>query len=54
MHRFIFYKAPRRFQNTVSIDKGISDFHKTLDTSLKMFYKKQKPQMIHRRKYDNF
>ena len=45
---------PRCFQNTVAVETGISDFHKTLVTVLKVFYKKQKPNIIQYRKYDSF
>ena len=31
---------PRSFQNTVTIETGISDFHKMVITVLKVFYKK--------------
>ena len=36
----------RYFQNTSTIETGISDFHKLVVTVLKMFYKKQKPKII--------
>ena len=45
---------PRTFQCTTTIDTGISDFHKLLDTVLKTFYKKQRPKIIHYRNYKNF
>ena len=36
----------RYFQNTSTIETGISDFHKLVVTMLKIFYKKQKPKII--------
>ena len=44
----------RSFQNTVTIERGISDFHKMVITVLKVFYKKQKPKIIRYRSYKNF
>ena len=37
---------PRYFQNTSTIETGISDFHKLVVTVLKIFYKKQKPKLF--------
>ena len=37
---------PRSFQNTLTIETGISDFHKMVITVMKVFYKKQKPKII--------
>ena len=45
---------PRCFQNTVAVERVISDFHKMVVTVLKVFYKKQKPKLIQYRKCDNF
>ena len=45
---------PRSFQNAVTIETGISDFHKMLITVMKGFYKKQKPKIIKYRSYNNF
>ena len=45
---------PRSFQNTVSIETGISDFHKLVITIWKIFYKKQKPKIIQCRSLKNF
>ena len=45
---------PRCFQNTVALERGISDFHKMVVMILKVFYKKQKPKIIQHRKCDNF
>ena len=42
------------FQNTSTIETGISDFHKLVVTVLKMFYKKQKPKIIQCRDYRTF
>ena len=44
----------RYFQNTSTIETGISDFHKLVVTVLKMFYKKQKPEIIQCRNYKTF
>ena len=44
----------RYFQNTSTIETGISDFHKLVVTVLKMFYKKQKPKIIQCRDYKTF
>ena len=42
---------PRSFQNTLTIETGISDFHKMVITVMKVFYKKQKPKIIQYRSY---
>ena len=42
---------PRTFQCTITIETGISDFHKLVVT---VFYKKQRPKIIHYRNYKNF
>ena len=44
----------RYFQNTSTIDTGISDFHKLVVTVLKMFFKKQKLEISHQRNYKTF
>ena len=44
----------RYFQNTSTIETGISDFHKLVVTVLKMFYKKQKPKVIQYRNHKPF
>ena len=36
----------KSFQNTSTIETGISDFHKLVVTVLKMYYKKQKPEFF--------
>ena len=46
--------CPRSVQNTVTIETGISDFHKMVITVLKVFYRKQKPKIIQYRSYKNF
>ena len=45
---------PRSFQNTLTIETGISDFHKMVITVMRVFYKKQKPKIIQHRSYKNF
>ena len=45
---------PQSFQNTLTIETGISDFHKMVITVMKVFYKKQKPKIIQYRSYKNF
>ena len=42
------------FQSTMTMETGISDFHKMVITVLKFFYKKQKPKIIHYRNYKTF
>ena len=42
---------PKCFQSTMTMETGISDFHKMVNTVLKTFYKKQKPKIIHYRNY---
>ena len=39
-------KRPPNFQNTLTIETGIWDFHKMVITVMKVFYKKQKPKII--------
>ena len=38
----------------MTMETGISDFHKMVITVLKFFYKKQKPKIIHYRNYKTF
>ena len=38
----------------MTMETGISDFHKMVITVLKIFYKKQKPKIIHYRNYKTF
>ena len=40
---------PKCFQSTMTMETGISDFHKMVMTVLKIFYKKQKPKIIYYR-----
>ena len=44
----------RYFQNTSTIETGISDFHQLVVTVLKTFYKKQKSTIIQCRNYKTF
>ena len=45
---------PRSFQNSLTIETGISDFHKVVITVIKVFYKKRKPKIIQYWSYKNF
>ena len=45
---------PKRFQNSMAIETGLSDFHKMCITVMKMYYSKQKPTIIHYRKFKDF
>ena len=45
---------PKCFQSTMTMETGISDFHKMVITVLKLFYEKQKPKIIHYRNYKTF
>ena len=45
---------PKCFQSTMTMKTGISNFHKMVITALKIFYKKQKPKIIHQRNYKTF
>ena len=47
-------KIVHSFQNTVTIETGISDFHKKVITIIKVFYKKQTPKIIQYRSFKNF
>ena len=44
---------PRSFQNILTIETSISDSHKMVITVMKVFYKKQKPNIIQYRSYKN-
>ena len=44
----------KSFQNTSTIETGISDFHKLVVTVLKMYCKKQKPKIFQYRNYKMF
>ena len=45
---------PKSFQNSLTLETGLSDFHKMTLTVMKVFYKKQKPTIITYRSYKNF
>ena len=45
---------PQNFQNTLTIETGISDFYKMFIAVIKVFYKTQKPKIIQCRSYQNF
>ena len=45
---------PKSFQNSMVIEIGLSDFHKIGVTVMKMYYSKQKPSIIHYRKFKDF
>ena len=45
---------PKCFQSTLTMETGISDFHKMVITVLKIFYKKEEPKIIHYRNYRTF
>ena len=54
MRRFVSYESSRYFQNTSTIETGISDFRKLVVTVPKMFYKKKKAKIIQYRNYKTF
>ena len=45
---------PKCFQNTMTMETGISDFYKMVITVLDFFKKKQKPKIIQYRNYKTF
>ena len=45
---------PKSFQNSMVIKIGLSDFHKMYITVMKKYYSKQKPSIIHYRKFKDF
>ena len=45
---------PKCFQSTLTMETGISDFHKMVITVLKICYKKEEPKIIHYRNYRTF
>ena len=45
---------PKSFQSSLVLEKGLSDFHKMTLTVMKVFYKKQNPNIIKYRNYKNF
>ena len=50
----ILTNRPRSFCNSDTLETGISDFHELTVTVLKMFFKKQSPNIISYRNYKNF
>ena len=50
----IITSRPKSFQNSMFIETGLSDFHKMCITVMKMYYSKQKPTIIHYRKFKDF
>ena len=46
--------SPRRFQNTITLASGLSDFHKMILTILKSTFPKVKPKQIVYKKFKNF
>ena len=50
----IITNRPKSFQDSEVIKTGLSDFHKTSLTVMKVFYNKQKPKIIQYRKYKDF
>ena len=50
----IVTNRPKCFQDTVIFETGLSDFHKMGVTVFKMYYAKQKPSIVHYRKFKNF
>ena len=49
----ILTNRPRSFCNSDTLEIGLSDFHKLTVTVLKMFFKKQSPNVISYRDYKN-
>ena len=50
----ILTNRPRSFCNSDTLETGLSDVHKLTVTVLKMFFKKQSPNVISYRNYKNF
>ena len=50
----IVTNRPKCFQNSVTLEAGLSDFHKMTLTVMKVFYKKQKPTFMTYRNYKHF
>ena len=50
----IVTNRPKCFQDTVVFETGLSDFHKMSVTVMKMYYAKQKPSVVHYRKFKDF
>ena len=50
----ILANCPRSFQNSCTIETGLSDFHKLVVTVMKTTYKKSQPEIINYRSYKYF
>ena len=50
----IITNRPKWIQNSVTLETGLSDFHKMTLTVMKVFYQKQKPSTIIYRSYKHF
>ena len=50
----IITNRTKSFQNSMVIETGLSDFNKMCITVIKMYYSKQKPSIIHYRKFNDF
>ena len=50
----IITNKPKCFQDSVVIETGLSEFQKMSPTVMKMYYTKQKPSIVHYRKFKNF
>ena len=50
----IITNRPKSFQNSMTLETDLSDFHKMTLTVMKVFYKKQKPTIITYRSYKDF
>ena len=50
----IITNRPKIIRNSIVIETGVSDFHKTYITVMKMCYSKQKPSAIYYRKSKDF
>ena len=50
----IVKNRPKYFQDTVVFKTGLSNFHKMSVTVMKMYYAKQKPSIVHYRKFKDF
>ena len=50
----ILTNRPRSFQNTVTIETGLSDFHKMTVTVMKTTFKKGPPKIVSYRNYKNY
>ena len=50
----IITNRPKCFDDTVVFETALSDFHKMSVTVMKMYHAKQKPSIVHYRKFKNF